>query len=210
MSSSGRRRWQNWDVGDAVEKIDHFWRNSAGEREFRAVLARDIGATCGRGIPLFEVGCGSGLIGKELVDQGVLSAAQYSGGDVSQSMLVLARQRLPGAKLVELDVLDLTLPKQDNVLCLQVLQHLPHYREGLAQLLNFARKQLYLVTWFGDLSYDDQIILSRDSEAKPTFFTNRYSLARFMAQIRECGRPITSLSEYALLGETRAVHVVFT
>jgi ubiquinone/menaquinone biosynthesis C-methylase UbiE len=182
---------------------------SAGQQEIRAIMVRDIGATCGTGIPIFEVGCGTGLMGQGLIAQGVTSAALYSGGDVSQSMLAIGRQRLPGCRLLDLDIFDLSpIPPQDNVICLHVLQHLPHYRDALAQLLRFARKQLYIATWFS-ASDNDEIGIGRDGPYAPTFHVNNYGISGFLAEIRNADRPVARLSERPLIGKMRVVHVAF-
>jgi SAM-dependent methyltransferase len=209
MSAPTERPWQNWDVGNTATVIDHYWTSSPHEQRSRTTLARDIGDTLGRGCPIFEVGCGTGLMGKELIDQGVVTPALYSGGDVSKTMLAIGRQRLPECRLLELDIFDLrSLEPRDNVICLHVVQHLPHYRNPLEQLMHLARQQLYIATWFS-ASGADEIGMSRDSDAEPVFHTNRYGIGGFMEQIRSFNRAIASATERQLLGETRVVHVVF-
>jgi trans-aconitate methyltransferase len=209
MSERINRPWQNWDVGDTAAVIDQYWTGSANEQGSRTTLALDIGATLGRGIPIFEVGCGTGLMGKELIAQGVVTSALYSGGDVSKAMLAIGRKRLPECSLLDLDIFDLTpLGPQDNVICLHVVQHLPHYRDALAQLLRFARKQLYVATWFSAADADE-ISMSRDSPAEPAFNTNRYGMTGFLAQIQASDRQIASVTHRQVLGETWGVHVTF-
>lgn len=204
------RPWQNWDVGNAAEVIDQYWLESTGEHSSRRALALDIGKAVGLGVPVFEVGCGTGLMAKELFDTGVTQPGDYAGGDVSRSMLAIARRRLPEVRLIDLDIFDLSpVEPQDNVICLHVVQHLPHYRDALTQLTRLARKQLYVATWFSASDTDD-ITMSRDSLAEPTFYTNHYGLTDFLRELRACSdRPIAHLAEWSIMGPTRAVHVRF-
>jgi SAM-dependent methyltransferase len=203
------RHWQNWDVDDTAQIIDKYWLDDPSEKKFRKAIASHLKEVCGYDMPIFEVGCGTGLICHELIEQGVVSQDQYRGGDVSQSMLAIARDRLPGVDLIDVDIFDLgRLERQENVICIQVLQHLPHYRQALAQLLQFAKRQLYIVTWFSS-SGSDEISMSQDSAAKSLFHTNCYGMDGFISDVRAADRSIASLAAYKVLGNARAIHIVF-
>jgi SAM-dependent methyltransferase len=78
-----------------------------------------------------DLGCGDGRLTAEL-DAGELTAA-----DVSPVALERARRRLPDARIVELEP-DTALPFDDGsfelVYCKQVLEHVEHPRELLAEV----------------------------------------------------------------------------
>ncbi len=207
--SDGGRPWQNWDVGDTSARIDEYWVSSSLELENRIALTKGIAESFGTGAQIFEVGCGSGMIGQELINQGVTTSDRYSGGDISKTMLEIARKRLPECHLIDLDIFNLAaLPQRDNVICLHVLQHLPHYQDALSQLIRFAKKQLYVATWFSD-SGADELSMGKDGPGEPIFNTNRYGLDGFLNAIRDAGRPIVKISERQVVLHTRAVHVAF-
>lgn len=143
-----------WDKPGLAREIDAYW-DSAGECAFRQTVVADLRGRLQPGNVL-EVGCGSGRIYGALADAGLLAERAYCGGDNSLRMLALARRRYPAATFRALDVCDLH-EQADNVLCVQVLQHLADWRPALAGLLEASRKLLYVVAWFGngDRYYED-------------------------------------------------------
>lgn len=83
---------------------------------------------------ILEVGCGSGT------NLAVLAASgdyELTGADIAPEALDLARQRLPQARLLLLDIEKEALPEQfDLVLSLQVLEHI---LDDMAALRHIAR-----------------------------------------------------------------------
>jgi SAM-dependent methyltransferase len=200
------RYWQNWDLAGTAESIDTYWQANAYEREHRALIAANLRQTFGNA-PLFEVGCGTGLVAEALFAAGHPRDA-YGGGDVSDSMLAIARARLPDVAWGRVDVLDLT-GRQDNVVCVHVLQHLPHYTLALGQLARFAVKRLYVVTWFV-LEGEDAIRLSEPGRnpGSGRFYDNRYLLSGFIQQLLLL-RPVRRLEVVYLSAQSYAVSVIF-
>ena len=204
------RYWQNWDKGNAARVIDDYWTASPGEATSRSLMAAEIKAFFGPSHPLFEVGCGTGLMAKTLIEAEATTEQCYSGGDVSRSMLAIAQQRLPHVQFVDLDIFDLSsLERKPNVICLHVLQHLPHYDGPLEQLVALATRRLYIVTWFNEGS-EDEISLSRDSDAEPEFHTNVYSFPIFMKRLRSMiGERSAKISTKHLIANAHAIAIEF-
>jgi len=171
------RYWQNWDNADASKRIDEYWIKSEGA--WRELVCKKIQEFVGTDDNLLEVGCGSGLICHCLLAHG-FPKLKYSGGDVSEKMLELARKRYPEISFRNLDIFDLDLEDRsiDNVICIHVLQHLPHYEDAVRELMRVTKKRLYIVSWFQD---EEQISFTKPAEkwANQRFFNNRYSLRKF-------------------------------
>jgi 2-polyprenyl-3-methyl-5-hydroxy-6-metoxy-1,4-benzoquinol methylase len=139
---------QPWDNSGLAEEIDTYWQSS-NEVFFREQLIIDITKHLQPG-GVLEVGCGSGLICEGLIKAGLLWDRVYVGGDSSKTMLALAKKRCMGLDFKELDIHDLSGYRSDNVLCIQVLQHLKDYKIPIIQLGKTAKKLLYIVSWFSD------------------------------------------------------------
>ncbi len=180
------RYWQNWDAGDTAERIDAFWLGSPYEQESRRMLAADLArvfAPAGERT-LYEVGCGTGLMTAALFEAG-WSKDSYRGGDVSEAMLAIARERHPEVTFEHADVLNLPERGADEVACIHVLQHLPHYRDALAQLVRFTRRRLYVATWLVDAP-EDRLAFSPvgANPGDQSFHDNRYALPPFVEALR--------------------------
>jgi ubiquinone/menaquinone biosynthesis C-methylase UbiE len=189
------RYWQNWDRGDAARRIDEFWR--ASEQPWRQALAEDVRAVLEPRVPVLEVGCGSGLIYNALRQHGIVTADSYSGGDISNNMVQIARQRYPTVHFSVLDILNLSLPdrSQRNVINVHVLQHLPHYEAAMRELLRITADTLYVVSWF-TRKPEDEITFSEPSAQwdQQSFFNNYYSLPKFLGFVFSAtDRPIRHL-----------------
>jgi len=172
------RYWQNWDEGDVAKRMDRQWLDS--EQDWRKALGENILAEFGKGATMLDVGCGSGLIYGQMLGEGVVAPDSYVGGDVSRKMLGMARGRFPETQFVALDILNLPYPDQSqpNVICVQVLQHLPNYHEAMNELLRVAGRKLYITTWFQP---EDAIRFGPTTGWKRPFFWNRYSLTDFLS-----------------------------
>jgi ubiquinone/menaquinone biosynthesis C-methylase UbiE len=111
----------------------------------------------------------------------IVTAKSYIGGDVSQKMLEIARERFPKAKFDYLDIFNLPYPdkSQPNVICIHVLQHLPHYAEAVKELIRITSRRLYIASWFNE-SFEDNIVFG-ETEWGASFYNNCYSLPKFLA-----------------------------
>jgi SAM-dependent methyltransferase len=91
--------------------------------------------TLGRAARALDVGCGDGRLTAEL------DAAELTAADVSRVALERARQRLPGARIAELEP-DAPLPFEDGafdlVLCAETIEHV----RDVQLLLSEARRVL--------------------------------------------------------------------
>lgn len=185
---SADRYWENWDIGTAAERIDHYWSNDQFEAEIRRQQALDARSACGAEVPVFEAGSGSGLMAASLFAAGVTRPDLYLGGDTSSQMLAMARRRHPTVKFVEFDILGTEQAQEhENVVCFHVLQHLPSYRPALKRLLAMARRSLYVVAWFHD-GHEDETRFVEPSQ-NPwgiAYYENVYSLAGFLTEIEKC------------------------
>jgi hypothetical protein len=65
------RYWQNWDNDDAARCIDDYW--VASEGYWRRLLVQDLKREFGENAPITEIGRGSGLICKTLMDEGIVT-----------------------------------------------------------------------------------------------------------------------------------------
>lgn len=204
------RFWQNWDVGDTAGLIDSYWLSSPHEQSLRKIFANDLYNVFGKKASILEIGSGSGLVYQEMLNKHIITIKSYIGGDVSQKMLDIARHRYPKTNFIELDILNLpfTEKSQSNVICVQVLQHLPHYDNALRELMRITKERLYIVSWFNLSSEDD---ISFTSTPFPgTFYNNKYSLSRFFNFVyKTVGDKIETLSVRNLDNYTFSIYLKF-
>ncbi len=209
--AENKRYWQNWDDGDIAQRIDVYWQRY--EQEWRQILTKDIREVFGEQVPMLEVGCGSGLIYQVLKENNVIDPASYTGGDVSQNMLTIAKQRFPEAHFEPLDIFNLHYPdrSQENVICIQVLQHLPGYAKPVRELVRITRKRLYIVAWFIPGDQDEMIFNEASNFLKgPAFFNNNYSLSKFISYLSMLsGVSAEAIRVQPLLGKAFSICVTF-
>lgn len=136
-----------WDKRRLAASVDAYW-DQPNEVHFRQLVLSDLEPYLVPG-GILDVGCGSGRIYAELKAHGLLALRSYLGVDSSVEMLKLARTRYPEARFEKLSIEDLQTGAP-NLLCVQVLQHVPYWRSALEWLLHLDWRLLYIVTWFGD------------------------------------------------------------
>jgi SAM-dependent methyltransferase len=110
------------------EQYDRLWRESWGDlqrvgpvhrhqREALLAKVQELGVKS-----VLDVGCGSG---ENLSALATIPGLSITGADVSQEGLELAKRRVPGARLVQLDIQKESLPERfDMVISTQVIEHL--------------------------------------------------------------------------------------
>lgn len=205
------RYWQNWDKGEAAQRIDEYWLKS--EKPWRDMLAVEIKEELGKPDRLFEIGCGTGLIYEAMLRQGVVTPASYVGGDVSESMLSIARKRFPGASFVNLDIFNVDYIDKScpTVICVHVLQHLPYYDKALSELLRITADRLYIVSWFNSTMEDElEFCVPSDRWDGQRFQNNCYSLPKFLSYIlTHCDKPMASVRVANFGGQSHAITVTF-
>ncbi len=96
---------------------------------------------------VLEVGCGAGYSSLNL-RQALPAGVDFIGSDVGETLLHKARLRNPGVVFVRQSVYDLALPDKsvDVVVMLEVLEHLEHPVQALAELRRVARKAVVIST----------------------------------------------------------------
>ncbi len=205
------RYWQNWDNGDASKRIDEYWM--AEEEGWRNTLIVDLAREFGKPTVITEIGCGSGLIFQAMKEQDIVTSGTYTGGDISQSMLKIARERYPEAHFRELDIFNLDLPdnSQPNVINIHVLQHLPHYDQAIKELLRIAREKLYIACWFTQQP-QDEITFCDPSERwdNQRFQNNCYSLPKFVSCIiANSQKPLADMRIHRFGGQNYSICLSF-
>lgn len=93
---------------------------------------------------ILDVGCGSG---DNLSGLAAAGDYQLTGIDISENALKLARQRIPGARLIQLDVQQKSLSEKfDLVISLQVVEHLPDDVSAIRNMARMARRYVLVST----------------------------------------------------------------
>lgn len=181
MSTTSTREWEHWNDQGVSETMDTYWRSSALEAEWRRILMADMLEVLPAPSPVLEIGCGSGVMYEAMVEAGVTTPELYRGGDISESMLQIARFNHPeGVMWDHMDVFELPFENksQEVVLSISLLQHLPDYKRALAELLRITKKHLYVTTWFHE-GPEDTIVFDGK------YYENGYSLPLFNKSIGE-------------------------
>jgi SAM-dependent methyltransferase len=138
---------QQWNSLGLAQEIDTYWHGQ-GETQFRKQVVTSLAKYIQPG-DILDIGCGTGLIYEEMNKTGLLDNRKYIGGDSSIEMLSIARKRYHYIDFREIDILTLD-NYADNVLCVQVLQHVFDYKPYIKQLGKATKKLLYIVSWFAE------------------------------------------------------------
>lgn len=138
--------WHDEVVSRSV--IDHLTEN-AHENIHRSVLRAWCIEKFTAHASVLEVGCGPGLVGKELSNY-----FDYTGVDNSQCMLDYVRHTQPQLNITYGDAYNLNFPDNsyDYAVCFAVLGHLPvdSIHEPIAELCRVARNTVLLTVWSED------------------------------------------------------------
>jgi ubiquinone/menaquinone biosynthesis C-methylase UbiE len=135
---------------------------------------------------LLEAGCASGYY-SEVISQLLGNRFKYTGGDYSDAMLELARQKYPGVPFLKLDVCNIDLHDQsyDVVLSGAVIMHVEHWEKAIQELARVARKFLVLhrtpVTT-GPVSRRESL-----SYASVPIFFNQFNKKALVRLVESCG-----------------------
>jgi ubiquinone/menaquinone biosynthesis C-methylase UbiE len=208
LDESKERYWQNWDKGDTANRIDEYWLKNEGA--WRENVVSHIKSVFGINTQMIEIGCGSGLIYGKLLEHQVITPQSYIGGDVSWKMLEIARQRYPAATLASMDIFNIPLANQsqENVINIQVLHHLPHYKDALKELVRITKKRLYINTWL--VNNPEDVINYHASGAgdSENFHNNFYSFQKFFVELENiCGNRLVNVKAHQFAQESVAVYI---
>ena len=128
-------------------QLEAFYRRRQVRRR-RALVLEALAPEPGEAI--LDVGCGPGFYVADLLERG----ATVTGVDSSLAMLAIARQRAPGASLLEGTVTQLPLEDAtfDRALSVQVLEYVADVDGALAELRRILRPGGRLLIWDIDWS----------------------------------------------------------
>ncbi len=140
-------------MSEVRDTYDRLWRETWGELQRRgpvhrhqrdALLARvrrlDVRT-------ILDVGCGSG---DNLSALAALPGLTLTGVDISREALALARQRVPSARLIELDIERQCLSERfDLVISLQVIEHLMDDVSALSHIAQMADRWVLVTSMCG-------------------------------------------------------------
>ena len=132
---------------------DELWRTTWGDiqrygpvhRHTLEGLVRMVSSLDVRTV--LDVGCGSG---ENLAALAALGKYELTGLDVSEGALSLSRQRVPSARLMQLDI-QTEVPRErfDLVMSVQVVEHLPDDAAALKNMAALAGKYVFVSTMQG-------------------------------------------------------------
>lgn len=142
------RAWQKWDAGNATELIEQAWK-SADEQHHRKWLAANILGRVPPAETIMEFGCGSGEVYAAL-DEAGFNTDDYTGLDVSYRMLAFAQRKHPEGWFQYGDLFQARREDADNVVCAEVLGHLPNAERALETLCESARQRVIISAWTGE------------------------------------------------------------
>lgn len=132
---------------------DKLWRKTWGDMQrFGPVhrhtlenLVRTVSSLNVKSV--LDVGCGSG---ENLAALATLGRYELGGVDISQEALRLASQRVPSARLVQLDVQHHALPERfDLVMSIQVVEHLPDDMAAFRNIASMSNDYVFISTMRG-------------------------------------------------------------
>lgn len=121
------------------EETDESLENQFRQKALNSLVIKHI-----KGRTVFEVGCGSGTLLKELLIKGY----QVSGCDISITQCNLAKKRLKKPNLIYNISLENTYKwerKFDTVICLDVLEHIKDDRSAFKQLFRLVKSSGRLI-----------------------------------------------------------------
>lgn len=167
---------------------DKLWRETWGDMQrfgpvHRHTLENLVRTVSSLGVKsVLDVGCGSG---ENLAALAVSGEYDLAGVDVSQGALKLASNRVPSARLMQLDIQRSALPERfDLVMSIQVVEHLPDDVAALKQIASMANKYVFISTMQGRM---------RRSEIAIGHVRN-YSAAELRSKLESAGLEVLKIS----------------
>ena len=175
--------WQLWDQPGIAETIEGLWQESLHETVHRDALAvLCSGYLTSPDLEVLEVGCGTGRIYERLVPR-LVSNESYTGVDISESMLEIARAKFPQGRFLAGDGYGLGFEDGafDVVLAFEVLGHLPEIGTFLRELVRVSRKAAIFTVW----PAAEGVVEGREEIRGASFLHRQYSHAYLLRQIRD-------------------------
>jgi ubiquinone/menaquinone biosynthesis C-methylase UbiE len=158
---------------DTVRGIDNYWNWSEYERFLRQSNAALVLEYAKDGSSLLDVGCGTGLLYRELKRSDKVYS--YAGIDSCQHMLDIFESRNPEIDTVNMDMNSLSFSDGsfDTVCCFEVLGHVKDVITPLKEMWKVARKNVIFSLWVNNTK-EDRFIYEPGGPAKG-FFQTRLS-----------------------------------
>jgi SAM-dependent methyltransferase len=191
-TDSFSRDWEQWDRGRVAEVIDAYWLASPNEIDHRKALAALVKQWILPNERFLEIGCGSGLVYKQLVPS-VLPNFAYVGIDNSKAMLNLAHARSPEGNFFKDDLYGLSFPDNffEVTAAFEVFGHIDDIEKPIAEMFRTASRLMIFTVWTGPNTKVEQ-----ENIESSVFIRTTFSL-----------RDVLSAIERALRLKPYAVHV---
>lgn len=193
-----RPNWQNWDDPGVAEWIESYWQGSLHE----AAQRRALGSLCSQyllpEVSVLEVGCGTGLVYEQIVPS-LIRNDLYTGVDISEQMLKVARAKYPQARFVLGNGYCLEFPDHsfDFALSFEVVIHIPDVASFVRELCRVSRRAAIFSAWISESS---DLVDGRVSVHGSGDFINRsYSHAYIMGEIAKASSDVPLDVEVAIL-----------
>lgn len=175
--------WQLWDRPGVAETIESLWMGSLHEKVHRDVLAELCSLYLSApDLAVLEVGCGTGRIYERLVPR-LVANENYTGVDVSQSMLEIARAKFPQGQFLKGDGHGLQFGDGafDIALAFEVLGHLPEVGPFLRELVRVSRRAAIFTVW----PAADGVVDGREEIRGASFLHRQYSHAYLLQEVQD-------------------------
>jgi ubiquinone/menaquinone biosynthesis C-methylase UbiE len=201
------RAWQNWDVGRIAETVDAYWRSNGQESLHRDNLIRMASRyLTDPKVKVLEVGCGSGLIYERLVPH-LISNTKYTGIDVAEKMLAVARRNFPNGRFLSGDgyKLDFEDKSFDVVLSFEVLGHIPNIDRFVNEMLRVTARTCIFTVW---PSSGEEIITTYEEIDGTRFLHQQYSDAYLRRIIRTVRPELSEQVSVAAVSEGVRAYIV--
>ncbi len=142
------RDWEQWDRQGTCQIIDAYWLSSQEEKDHRRSLAVLIKQQILPNGQFLEVGCGSGLIYKQLVPA-IMPNSSYTGIDISETMLEIARKRFKKGEFLKDDLYSLSFPDNsfDTVAAFEVFGHIGDIEKPIQEMFRTTSRLMIFTVW---------------------------------------------------------------
>lgn len=202
---SNERSWEQWDA--VATSMDAYWADTPVENWFRKSVASVLLPFVKANTRLcLDVGCGNGLLIKELLDSGA-NPRSVVGVDNSPTMLDKARLRVPAGAFGLGDLYGLPYPDEsvDVAWAINLLSHIPGPIQGLKNLWRVASRAVFFTALVGEKTSHGE-----DSWQGRTFIRSVFSLEDVETIVTEaCGPEAILVSARMFPGQGAVLFGVF-
>jgi len=144
MSRREIREWQLWSGPKIAQSLDSYWQKDIFDEQkdhVRTALAA-VRKADPWALSLLDFGCGTGRYVPIVKRLGF----EYTGVDITEEMLVVARERYPGTVFEADDIFGSTRPNgsYDVVMSANVIVHLPEFNRPFATLYRRAKRYVVI------------------------------------------------------------------